>query len=195
MAMFSSSYRSGTTRFLTRIRGVSPSLNRILQTVSTRHTLMRLMSSATFGSSDHSRIFWSSARFRSTDSPGLAVLTGLAGVLTCPAGVPGGVAVVLNGLLNGLPGMLTWPAGAMLDLARGRGGGHHQESDNQRQMGLCPTGPGTKPKRHKKRCRETIFVHLVLLAFLIFPVTHILHLIPFGGAPRRQNTSGSMVSA
>jgi hypothetical protein len=40
MGMFSSSYRNGATRFFTRIRGVTPSLNRILQTVSTRHTFM-----------------------------------------------------------------------------------------------------------------------------------------------------------
>ena len=45
IGLVSSSYRSGATRFLTRVRGVWPSLNRILQTVSTRQTLMRLMSS------------------------------------------------------------------------------------------------------------------------------------------------------
>src|SRR5207247_3618013 len=58
----------------TRIRGVSPSLNRILQTSSTRQTLMRLMSSATFASSDHSWNFWSPESWRSTGSPGLTVL-------------------------------------------------------------------------------------------------------------------------
>src|SRR5262245_32495782 len=106
MEMFSSSYRNGTTRFLTRIRGVSPSLNRILQTSSIRHTLMRLMSSLTFGSSDHSRNFWSVDRCRSACSPGFTVLNGLLFVFNGPVFVLNGLPFVLNGLLlvlNGLP--------------------------------------------------------------------------------------------
>src|SRR6516165_4507318 len=75
MGMVSSSYRSGMTRFLTRVRGVWPSLYRILQTVSTRQTLMRLTSSVGFESCDHSRIVWSLDRCRSTGSPGLTMLT------------------------------------------------------------------------------------------------------------------------
>ena len=77
MEMFSSSYRNGTTRFLMRTRGVSPSLNRILQTSSVRHTLICLMSSGTFSSSDHSRNFRSLERCRSTCTPGSAVLNGV----------------------------------------------------------------------------------------------------------------------
>src|SRR5215467_14068208 len=112
MGMFSSSYRSGTTRFLTRIRGVSPSLNRILQTVSTRHTLMRLMASLTFGSSDHSRNFWSPDRCRSTCAPGLAVLNGLAPALIGLEVVLNGLEAALNGpkvVLNGLEVVLKGP--------------------------------------------------------------------------------------
>ena len=98
--MVSSSYRSGTTRFLTRVRGVSPSLNRILQTVSARHTLMRLMSFALIAAlRDHSRNFWSPA----------------------DAARPTGRACSAS------------PA----DLTGGRGGGHHQESDNQRRWAGC----------------------------------------------------------
>src|SRR5262249_32302729 len=91
----------GTTMFLTRIRGVSPSLNRILQTVSTRQTLMRLMSSAAFAS-DHSRGFWSSDNCRSTCSPGLVVFIWPGAVLDGLAAALDGVAVALKGLLNGL---------------------------------------------------------------------------------------------
>src|SRR5262245_2754438 len=75
MGAVSSSYRSGMTRFLTRVRGVWPSLYRIWQTVSTRQTLMRLTSSVRFESRDHSFIVWSLDRWRSTGWPGLAVLT------------------------------------------------------------------------------------------------------------------------
>src|SRR6266566_3801115 len=71
----SSSYRSGRTRFLTRVRGVWPSLYRILQTVSTRQTLMRLTWSVEFESCDHSWNVWSLDRCRSTGSPGLTMLT------------------------------------------------------------------------------------------------------------------------
>src|SRR5690242_3164986 len=75
MGTFSSVYRSGTTRFLTRIRGVWPSLYRILQTVSVRQTLTRFTESVAFESCDHSRIFWSLESCRSPDSLGLAKLT------------------------------------------------------------------------------------------------------------------------
>ena len=75
METFSSWYRSGMTRFLTRIRGVWPSLYRILQTFSTRQTLMRLMSSVPLESCDHCLNVWSGERCRSTGWPGLAVLT------------------------------------------------------------------------------------------------------------------------
>src|SRR5215471_12084148 len=77
MGTFSSLYRSGMTRFLTRVRGVWPSLYRILQTVSVRQTLTRLNSSVRFESSDHCLIVWSLDRCRSTGAPGLAVLTWL----------------------------------------------------------------------------------------------------------------------
>src|ERR1700747_1356266 len=50
IGVFSSSYRSGTTRFLTRVRGVWPSRYRILQTVCARQTLMSLVSSVPFES-------------------------------------------------------------------------------------------------------------------------------------------------
>src|SRR5882762_10721437 len=55
IGVFSSWYRSGETRFLTRVRGVWPSRYRILQTACTRQTLMSLVSSAPFESCDHSR--------------------------------------------------------------------------------------------------------------------------------------------
>src|SRR5690349_11534992 len=71
----SSSYRSGMTRFLTRVRGVWPYLYRILQTVSTRQTLIRLTLSVWFELSDHSFIVSSLERCRSACSPGLVVLT------------------------------------------------------------------------------------------------------------------------
>src|SRR5213593_3470492 len=108
--MVSLSYRSGATRFLTRIRGVWPSLNRILQSSSTRQTLMRLMPSVTFGSSDHSRNVWSSDRCRSTGSPGLTALNGPAAVLDRPAAVLDCSAAVLD---CSAP-VLDWPA-AVLD--------------------------------------------------------------------------------
>src|SRR5206468_1504865 len=114
--MVSLSYRSGATRFLTRVRGVWPSLNRILQSSSTRQTLMRLMPSATFGSSDHSRNVWSPDRCRSTALPGLAILNGLAANLDWPAAVLDWEAVSgWPGAVSGWPAaVLDWPA-AVLD--------------------------------------------------------------------------------
>src|SRR5438876_11121311 len=116
-ALVSLSYRRGATRFLTRVRGVWPSLNRILQSSSTRQTLMRLMPSATFGSSDHSRNVWSPDRCRSTALPGLAILNGLAANLDWPAAVLDWPAAVLDwpGAVSDWPAAVSdWP-GAVLD--------------------------------------------------------------------------------
>src|SRR5438128_1839901 len=108
-ALVSLSYRRGATRFLTRVRGVWPSLNRILQSSSTRQTLMRLMPSATFGSSDHSRNVWSPDSCRSTALPGLAILNGLAANLDWPAAVLDWPAAVLD-----------WPPAAEVVIIRNK---------------------------------------------------------------------------
>src|SRR5207249_10922235 len=55
MGVFSSSYGSGATSFLMRVRGVWPSRYRILQTFSARQTLMSFVLSVEFESCDHSR--------------------------------------------------------------------------------------------------------------------------------------------